>query len=401
MTLGSRSRSLLSEASGSVADLGIFVPIAAALVLNNGLDPATVLVFAGALYVAAGLYFGVPVPVQPIKAAAAIAIARDLPPESIAAAGMTLGVIMVVVGITGAAAFLNRVFAEPIVRGLQLGVGLILLRTALGLAAGSSEAGVYAVAAVVGAVLVATFTTAERWPVALLIVVAGVAYSLITSPNPALPFAPSLWRPDFLSGVFEPSVMWASFTLLVIPQIPLTFGNAVVAVTDLEHRYFGARSRRVNPMSVSLSCGTANIVAAAMGGMPMCHGSSGLTAHFRAGARSAAMNVIIGGALLTLGLVFGSTAFGLLTLIPLAVLMGLLMFAGVMHSSLVADLRGYELAIGITMGVAGFWTSNLSIALMIGLTMFWPVRWARGASRGPGEAASTTQTTGVAESTEP
>jgi SulP family sulfate permease len=62
---------VFGDASGAVADLGLLIPIAAALIVENGLDAGTVLVGAGALYVAAGTYFKVPVPVQPIKAAAA------------------------------------------------------------------------------------------------------------------------------------------------------------------------------------------------------------------------------------------------------------------------------------------------------------------------------------------
>src|SRR5919106_630144 len=122
---------VFGDASGAVADLGLLIPIAAALIVQNGLAAGTVLVGAGALYVAAGLYFKVPVPVQPIKAAAAIAIARDLPAATIGAAGFLLGLLLVILSVTGAARLIVRVFTRPIVRGLQLGVGLLLLKTAL------------------------------------------------------------------------------------------------------------------------------------------------------------------------------------------------------------------------------------------------------------------------------
>jgi hypothetical protein len=48
------------DLSGAVADLGTFVPLAAALVLVNGLDPGAVLFAAGSLVLGAGAAFRVP-----------------------------------------------------------------------------------------------------------------------------------------------------------------------------------------------------------------------------------------------------------------------------------------------------------------------------------------------------
>jgi SulP family sulfate permease len=360
---------VFGDASGAVADLGLLIPIAAALIVENGLDAGTVLVGAGALYVAAGLYFKVPVPVQPIKAAAAIAIARDMPAATIGAAGFLLGLILVILSVTGAARFLVRVFTRPIVRGLQLGVGLLLLQSALHLPTPPVGPWTWMTAALTALLLVIAARN-RRWPLALGIVGAGVLWSLVTGPH-VVSLRPELWRPSFFSEVFNPAVLWPALTLLVIPQIPLTFGNAVVALTDLEHRYFGDQARRVSTSSVSLSCGLANVAVGSLGGMPLCHGSGGLTAHYRAGARSYRMNLLIGIPLLVLGLGFGATAFSALGLIPVAVLAGLLAFTGVMHSLLVADLRGYELAVAIGMGAVGVWTSNLAVSLGLGLVLVW------------------------------
>ena len=357
------------DASGAVADLGVLVPIATALILSNGLDAGTVLVGAGALYIAAGLYLRVPVPVQPIKAAAAIAIARDLPPATIAAAGVMLGLILVALSTTGLARWLARVFTTPIVRGLQLGVGLLLVASALRLPARPVPASIWVTAAIC-VVLLVIAARRRNWPMALAIVAGGIVWSLVTSPQ-GIALRPEAWQPRILGDVFRPAVLWSAFTVLVIPQIPLTFGNAVVAITDLEHRFFGTRASRVTPARIGLSCGLANVIAGSLGGMPMCHGSGGLSAHYRAGARSYRMNLLIGVPLLILGLGFGATAFSLLALIPVAALVGLLAFTGVMHSLLVLDLRGHELGVALAMGVVGLWTSNLAIALAVGLGLVW------------------------------
>jgi hypothetical protein len=366
---------MLGDASGAVADLGVMIPLVAALVVKNGLDAATALACVGALYVAAGAYFRVPVPVQPIKAAAAIAIARGLAPSTLSSAGVVLGVVLVLLGATGAAKQLMRVFAPPIVRGIQLGLGLILVRAGIRLADPSGDATTYAVAIGFAIVLLVSARAAERKPVPLLIVIGGMAYSLIAT-NASVPLRVSLWDPHFTAKAFDPGVLWTAFVVLVIPQVPLTFGNAVVALADLEHEYFGERGKRVTPSSVSLSSGLANVVAGSLGGMPMCHGSGGLTAHFQAGASTNRMNFMIGGAFLVLGVLLGSTALHLLALIPLTVLMGFLMFTGVLHGALVLDRRGYELAVSVAMGVAGLLTANLAIALAVGLVTYWPVRFA-------------------------
>ena len=151
-------KAFVADASGAVADLGTFIPIAATLVVANGLDAGTVFVGAGLLYIAAGFYFGVPVPVQPIKAAAALAIALGLPPRTIAAAGLILGLALIALGATGMSETLSRLFVKPIVRGLQLGVGLLLARAAFDLAAGAGGGATYAVALSV-ALLLAVFST--------------------------------------------------------------------------------------------------------------------------------------------------------------------------------------------------------------------------------------------------
>ena len=371
-------RSLVRDASGAVADLGVLLPIAAALIVRNGLDAGTVLVGAGLLYLAAGSYFRVPFPVQPIKAAAAIAIARHLAPETLAAAGLCLGVILLVLAVTGLASALSRIFTPPIVRGVQVGVGLILVRGALHLPKGGGTTGTYVLAAAV-ALALTVGATRRRWPVALAIVGAGVAASLLAGKSVALHAA--LWHPSIAGHAFHPDVLWSALVLLVIPQVPLTFGNAVVALTELEHEYFGERGRRVTPRAVSLSCGLANVAAGTLGGMPMCHGSGGLTAHYRAGARTRTMNLLIGVPLLAIGLVFGPAALAVIGLVPVGVLMGFLAFTGVFHALLVADQRGYDLFIALAMGVVGWATSNLATALGVGLILHWAPLGVRGAVR--------------------
>jgi hypothetical protein len=74
-------RPFLGDATGAVADLGVLVPLVAALILVNGLDAGAVFVGAGLLVLATGLVFKIPFPVQPLKALTAVAVARELSPD--------------------------------------------------------------------------------------------------------------------------------------------------------------------------------------------------------------------------------------------------------------------------------------------------------------------------------
>lgn len=359
----------LGDLSGALADLGILIPIVTALVLIAGIDPGTVFIGVGALYLGAGHYFRVPMPVQPVKAAAAIVIANGLPATQLAAAGIVLGLVLLVVALTGLADQLARAFAPPIIRGLQLGVGLLLLSTAWRIPAYGDVVSVLVVIAVAGSMLHQSRRD-RPIPVAAIAVAGGIFVALMLGAQPSIPaFSGGIWRPTIDASVFDPGVLWTALVVLVIPQVPLTFGNAVVGIVDVQRRRFGAAADRVRPRAVGTSMGVANIAVGALGGMPMCHGAGGFTAHVRAGATSARMNFIIGMPMLVGGLLFGSTLLALLSLIPLAVLAGLLVFTAVTHALLASDQRGADLAVAVLVGIVGFATENLAWGLAAGMLL--------------------------------
>jgi SulP family sulfate permease len=358
------------EAAGAVADLGVLVPLAAALILVNGLDAGSVLVCAGLLVIASGIAFRIPFPVQPLKALTAVAVAQQLSPDVIHAAGLELGAFLLLLSIGHVADLVARLFVKPVVRALQLGVGALLLATSLTLVTdppqvfagtpGSPWPFLLAAAAFAGVALAAHLR--HYWG-ALVLLGAGLVVTLLAA-RPALD-GPSLTLPSL--GLPPASAFGTAFLLLVVPQLPLTFGNAVVAVNDLAHEYFGDGARRVTPSRVCLSAGIANLGSALLGGMPMCHGAGGLTAHVRLGARTAGMNLLLGGTLLATGLFFASEVPALLGLLPVWVLAAFLAYAGLRHAWLVADLRGTSLAIALVAGVLGAWLGNLAVTAAIAL----------------------------------
>jgi SulP family sulfate permease len=365
------SRPTAGDLSGAVADLGIFVPLSAALVLVNGLDPGSVLFGAGMLVLAAGVVFRVPFPVQPLKAMTALAVAQGLSADMIHAAGLEIGFVLALLAITGVADRLSGLFTKPVIRSLQFAVGSLLVLSATKLARRPPDlfehppSSSWALAFALATVVVVAVAAYRHWyALGAALLAAGMAASWVAVAPEMGPLSV-----DLPTVAFPPlSVFGTAFVLLVIPQIPLTYGNAVVGVSHLALEHFGERARSVTPGRVALSCGLGNIASALMGGMPMCHGSSGLSAHVRLGAQTAAMNGLLGTTFVVLGLVFSEQVLMVFGLLPVWGLAGFLAYAGIRHAMLVLDLRRARLAIAVVAGLVGIWTGNLAYTTVIALT---------------------------------
>jgi len=369
--VSTRRHGVLGDLTGSVADLGVMVPLATALVLVNGLDAGAVFLWAGLLALASGAFFGIPFPVQPLKALTAVAVAQQLAPGVIHAAGIEMAFFLLLLAAGGIADRIARVFTKPIVRALQLGVGVLLVKTAVTLISSPPDVfrgtpvAPWPVVLAIGAFACVWWSARTQHHVLALVMLAagtGLAW-VITAPHlhaPALSL-PSIDLPsggDFATALF----------LLVVPQLPLTFGNAVVAVGDVANGAFGQRAKRVRPSRVALSTGIGNLASGMFGGMPMCHGAGGLTAHVRLGARTGRMNLILGGAFVVLGLFFAGQIPVILGSLPVWVLAAFLAYAGIRHAWLVADLAGAELLIAVVAGAAGAYLGNLAWTLAIALS---------------------------------
>lgn len=355
----------------------MLVPLAVALIVGNGLSATAVLLPAGLLYVAVAFVYGLPVPVQPLKAFAAIAIAKHLGSDEIAAGALIFGVLFLVLGRSGLLDLAARAFPRALIRGVQLTVGLLFLKIAWGLVTeppGHFEAHAlapgWAVPAALAALLVLTML--RRFPVALVLVGAGAVVAAVVA-HEGFSLGPSGLSVPTLSG----PTLWSALTLLVVPQLALTFANSCLATADVARVYFGERARRVTPGRLATTLGAATVLSGGISGMPVCHGAGGMTAHYQFGARRAAAPFLMGTVLLVLALGFGSGLATLLAAFPLPILAGLLAAAGVLHIALVRDLRGLQdWTLALLVGILGFQT-NLTLALGAGLAAWWLLRGGR------------------------
>ena len=364
------------DIAGAFGDVGVLFPIAIALISLNGMNPTAVFLAAGLAYILAGAYFRIPIAVQPLKAVAAIALALNLPPSSIAAAGLVMGVVLCVIGITNLAPLLARLFTLPIVRGIQLGLGLLLARGGIHLILESKGASAAASALPTSSVFIAlgaagvllAFRKSRRFPAALILLGAGLLLG-IAAHWQALP---SLDLGPLPFDILHPSagLLWSALIVLVVPQFALTFGNAIVATENTAEILYGPQAHRVTTRALSLSIGVMNLCAGAIQAAPMCHGSGGITAHNKFGGRSEKSSYIIGAVCLFLAL-FGHSALGLLGLIPMTVLGVFLIYVGIQHGSFVRDIvkNRVWLFIAVVVGLIALATTNLTYGFLVGFAL--------------------------------
>jgi SulP family sulfate permease len=224
---------------------------------------------------------------------------------------------------------------------------------------------------IAGGVLTILFLENRRFPAGLLVIFGGLLLGLIFGTHEGfdkmslsvnipriLPFGlPS--KVDFTFALFA----------LVLPQIPMTLGNAVIANVDLSKEYFGERSKRVTYKTACISMGLANFVSFLFGGMPLCHGAGGLAAFYRFGARTAGANIIIGSIFIALAIFLGQHVLSIVYLFPMSAMGILLLFAGSQLALTIIDMKERKnlfvpiVMLGITLA------SNLAYGFVAGIAI--------------------------------
>jgi len=315
------TRRFLLECSGACGDLGTFIPHVIGAITVAGLSPAGVLFGFATFLIATGLFYGLPLPVQPMKAISAVILTGGLRPGEVAAAGIMIGVVLLVLGITGWIGRLARAIPQSVSAGLQLGLGLLMGVLGLKLVLETPWLGFGSLA------LLFALTRAPQCPAAPLTLATsilaawatgktGIASAVAVTPRPLQLVVPS-W----------PEV-WRSFEVAVLPQLSLTLTNAVIVTASLARELFPSTGSIASERRLALSSGLANLLLCPFGAMPMCHGAGGLAGQFKFGARTGLAPVIFGAVLLVLAVAFADHAAALFALIPIGAVGSLLIFAG-------------------------------------------------------------------------
>ena len=383
------------ELAGSLGDLGTLLPLAIGMILINGLSPSGLFLAVGLFYILSGAYYGVTVPVQPMKVIGAYAIATGVSASEIAASGALISLFLLVIGGTGAITLIGNYIPKPVVRGVQVSTGTLLIAQGVKFILGSSKFQMLRDAAepclsvqslgpipigiaigIVGSVLTLILLDNKKLPAGLLVVLGGLGLGLVFGTHEGfdkLKFG--IYMPNLLPFGFPTG---ADFTLalliLVLPQIPMTLGNAVIANADLSREYFGENSKTVTYRALCISQGLANFFSFLVGGMPLCHGAGGLAAHYRFGARTAGSNLIIGLVFVVLAIFLGIHALAVVYLIPMSVLGVMLIFAGSQLALTIIDMRERKdlfvvlVMLGITLA------SNLAVGFLVGIGIAYALK---------------------------
>lgn len=364
-----RLSSDIREFSGALGDLGTLLPYLLAAILTVGMSAIGVLFGFGLFMIVSGLFFALPIAVQPMKAVGAAMVVLPMTPGAVTASGMIIGLFFLLTSLTGILNWLARLIGPRVANGLQLGLALLLALSALPMMEGAPVLG-----ALILLGLLLLMWRAPRLPAALIVLPLGTSLYWSVQGFPEFPsLSLTLALPTFELPAGE---AWLEGLLKgALPQIPLTVANAILVTAALVRRYYPNELHPVSEKTLGLSTGLGNLLTAPFGAMPMCHGAGGLAAQHRLGARSGTAPVALGLLLLLVGLLLGEQSAKLLQTIPEAVLGALLLLAAfeLARASGTYRLRGRPLVVVLlTAGLAV--VVELALAVLVGVLIDYLLR---------------------------
>jgi len=345
----------LEEIAGAIGDYGTLFPIVLGVAIVSNLNLGHILLFFSVWYIITGLYYKMPMPVEPMKVIGAIVIAGGLNKEEITASGIILGVFFLILGFCKGMNFIQDKVPSSVIRGIQMGLALILFKTSINFILKDSVISVICITIII-LFYIANKSIHLTDISAMVVILIGIVIGLQKFGIPQIKILPipTLIIPgiqDFLKGGW----------LLAISQAPLTITNAILSTSllmqDLIHR-------EVAPDKLSISIGLMNLTSVPFGGFPMCHGAGGLAAQYRFGARTGGSNIISGIILLPIALFFASPEF--VAIIPLGVFGALLVFVAIELGKQSFKTSSY--IVTITIAILALIT-NMTIAFIVGMVL--------------------------------
>ncbi len=348
----------LRELAGSMGDFGTLFPLAVGYIVVCGLDPAGFLVMMGLANVVTGLVYRLPMPIEPMKVLAVMAIAQAWSPSMVYAAGLAMGVVWLVFALTGVMEWIARITPKAVIRGIQVSLGALLALQALDMLAAGWALGLLSIA------IVLVLRQNRYAPAAVVLMALGIGIVWVRGElgqvgGLALRLPP-------LTTV-RPAQMWEAMLRAGFAQIPLTATNAVIATAALIKSYWP--DRPVPERRLALNMGLMNLVVPFFGGMPMCHGAGGLAGQYYFGARTGGANLIEGGIEIVMGMLLASSIAHLLGVFPEPIIGAMMFLVGIELTKFVKDVRlDRELVpLGVTLLVS--LVSNMAYGFLAGLAV--------------------------------
>lgn len=357
----------LPEWAGAFGDLGTLIPFVAAYVSILKMDANGLLVAFGVALIAVGSIYRTPFPVQPMKAigAAAVsqtALAAGLGAAVVVGAALTTGLLWIVLAVTGLGRRAASWVPRSALTGVVMGLGFSFMLEGIRMMSTSSW--------VAGLLLALTLVLLgrPRVPAMLVLLAIGVAMALINEPELMRDLGalkPEFRIPTLAWGALSMGDLWTGLILLSLPQLPLTFGNAYLSITEENNRLFPDRA--VTERSVAFSTGLMNLGSSLLGGIPMCHGAGGMAGHVQFGARTGGSSIILGSVLLGAGLFFSASIGTVFKMFPQSVLGVILFMAGLQLALGSRDTGAEKTGRFVVLATAAFAIWNVGVAVLFGI----------------------------------
>jgi MFS superfamily sulfate permease-like transporter len=346
----------LRELAGSMGDFGTLFPLSIGYIAVCGLNPAGFLVMMGLANIATGIIYRLPMPIEPMKVLAVVAIAQHWSPSMVYASGFAMGVVWLLFSITGFINWIARITPQSVTRGIQAALGVLLAVTACKMLATGWILGIIAI------VIILAFRDNRYAPAAVVLMLMGIGIMFFNGQLQRI--APPAFSLPTFTG-FSPAEVWQTFLLAGFAQIPLTATNAVIATASLIRTYWP--EKQVSEHKLSLNMGIMNSVLPFFGGMPLCHGAGGLAGQYYFGARTGGANIIEGVIEISLGLFLALSIADLFSLFPVSIIGAMMLLVGIELTRFTRDIGINKdlIPLGATLIVSVL--TNMALGFLAGL----------------------------------
>ncbi|MCU0462744.1 MAG: putative sulfate/molybdate transporter [Bacteroidales bacterium] len=358
-----------NELSGAFGDIGTDLPLIIGMLLATNLEMSNTLIVFGVLQIITSFVYGIPMPVQPLKAVALIVITQKVSASVIWGGGLAIGVIMLIITLTGLLTWLNKIIPKTVIRGIQLGLGIQLSLLAMRdyIPADKTIGYIFVlIAFIITIILIGN----RKYPPAVFILLLGFVYVIFLKNVPfseisiAIPhvYFHNLTYKDIMTGL----------VVLAIPQIPLSLGNSIFATNQIVKDLFP--DKKISVKKIGFTYSVMNILASLFGGIPVCHGSGGIAGHYTFGGRTGGSTLIYGLFYLILGLLFSNNSPELLQIFPTPLLGVILLLEGIaliiLVKDIITDKKMFFIAIVVALCANGI-PNGYFIGLIVGTILYY------------------------------
>jgi len=344
----------LRELGGALGDFGPLHPLFLSSVRVLGLNPASMMLVMGASNILLGLYYRIPLPIEPMKALAIYALANRWDASLIFATAFGTAILWLILSLSGLIDRLLRFVPEDVARGIQLTLAAYFLSEALELM-GTSP--LIALSSTLLIIITLIPKRGSPIPATVILFSAGILMAL----EGGLPATVDVYHPQI--HLFSIGDVWRGMLEVGFAQAFLTLSNAVIATRIAVNERF---SRKIRDGQLALNMGLMNLGAAFLGCVPLCHGSGGFMAQYLYGARTGGAMVMEGVIELASALFLSTVVTAIFSRFPLAIVGAMLLPPSLELGKGALQLRGWKLFIALLVAATSY-TTNLGIGFSVGI----------------------------------